>query len=553
MKNFEIIILSIIFTFLTAINSKILTFFWIPEVNWNYEFTKVISFNIIFSIFSIFFFIKNFKKSIYIPKVVYIIFWIFWLTSIFSNYPLTNIFWNNFKGHWLIFAINLLILFSILINFERNKLEKLVKFIVFQSPIIFILAVIWYIFWWQENNIWFLWYPNYIALYSLLLSPFILKKIKFNILNKNEKIYNFLGLKIVKWKKLAFLYWINFILLIITLFLTKSFFSIITFILYFWFFLHKNLPESKKNIKYLILFILSSFLFFTIYKVWIKQEINNIISKIFIWESTYKSISWNILTSLFWIWNDSLIYVFESFKSKYLYIFENIWFNVDRSSNIFLHIFYSFWLVWLIFFINILSSFLKNYDKNSASHQTIILFLSFSLFNFVSVVNYFYIAIIIAIICSRDLKILDIKTKIFFILLSFFSIFTSIFYYYEETKFLKNNKYESSNIVYKSLKLEDKEKEIIKNNSDIFKMCENLLKINKSAESFFYCWNFFWEVWYHNLAKVYYNEWIKKVPNLWDPNSKYFDNIFVKYLYSKEKFFDIKYSNIKQILERIKK
>lgn len=553
MKNLDIILLSFIFSFLVIINAKILTFFWVPEVIWWYEFTKSIIFNIIFSIFSIYFFTKNFKKEIFLPKAFFAILIVFCISIFVSAYPLTNIFWNNLKWHWLIFLTNLLILFITLINIEKNKIEKLFKFITIQSFFIFLTIIFWFFFISKENNILFFSYPNYISLYCLMIFPFLLQKIKISFLDKNEKNIKLWSFSFKKYNFSTKIYFLNLILLIITLFLTKSALSIIILIVYLNHFFKVNLKSKAKKIWNYIIFFLTLLLIILFFKIWIKTELNSIISKFFVWESTYNSISWNIFNTIFWLWNDSFLYVFESYKSKYLYIFENIWFNVDRSSNILLHILYTFWIVWLIFFINSIYSFFLTFKKEAVFYHITLIFLIFSLFNFLSIINYFLIIVIVSLIYIKwEIKKYYKKTKIFIIFFSIISAIWSGFYYFEETKLFKNEKYISNNLIFKSLKLENKEKNVIKLNNDIFKMCENLLKINKSSESFFYCWNFFWDVWYKNLAQVYYKKWIEKIPNLWDEKSPYFNNIFVKYLFSKEKFFDKEYSNILEILKRVK-
>jgi|GEM_PF-2993095 hypothetical protein len=108
--------------------------------------------------------------------------------------------------------------------------------------------------------------------------------------------------------------------------------------------------------------------------------------------------------------------------------------------------------------------------------------------NTASIINYFFLIIIIAYISTKNEKEnFFIKTKIFVIIFSIFSIFTNIIYFGNEVKYYKNLDYSKANIVYKKLKHEDKENYILNSNEDIFKKCEKLLAFNKSAETFFSC------------------------------------------------------------------
>lgn len=553
MKNLKIIILAIILIFLTIINTNFLSFFWLPQIEAIYEFPKVLAFNILIPIFSIFFLLKNFKKRVFIPKIIFIIFILF-VFSLFSvAYPLTNIFWNNQNWHWLIMMSNLVILYWILLNFEKNKIEKLLKYILILSPIIFSIAICEFIFWSEYwVNIWFFNFASSFSLFSIMITPFILRRISFLTSNNHQlkakflEIWNF---KINETKISKYFYIFIFIIISICLFLTKLILPILIYLGYIYYFTIKNVEKKfHKN----ILFFLWVLIFFTIliiFNTWLKEEISNFISKILSWQSTYDAIAKNVSSTFFWVWNDSLIFTFENSKSKLLYIFENIWYKINKPNNFFLEIFYWFGVLGIVILFNCLHNFYLWYKKESIFHHIILIFLTFSMLNTASIINYFFLIIIIAYISTKNEKEnFFIKTKIFVIIFSIFSIFTNIIYFGNEVKYYKNLDYSKANIVYKKLKHEDKENYILNSNEDIFKKCEKLLAFNKSAETFFSCWNFFWEIWYKDLAKVYYNKGLEKLPDMRNKDSNFYKNFFIKYLFNKNKFFDQNKSNLIDIL-----
>ena len=41
------------------------------------------------------------------------------------------------------------------------------------------------------------------------------------------------------------------------------------------------------------------------------------------------------------------------------------------------------------------------------------------------------------------------------------------------------------------------------------------------------------------------------IPDMWNNDSKYFNNFFVKNLYNKNRFFSEKYNNLNEVLERL--
>lgn len=555
MKNLPIIILAIIFTIVNIINAGILnTIFWIDIVHWNYEFTKTLSFNILFWLFSFFFIIFNFRKKFFIPKIVYVIFGIFVLSILFSSYTLTNIFWNDMKWHWIMFLSNLVILYTIISNIEKNRVEKLIKYIIILSPLVFLLTIWEYHLNVWNREFWFFWHQTYLALYWIMLLPFILKRItldSYKSIKENQIYFRLWRLEISKNFFIKSFYILIFILLTLTLFLTKSILAIIIFVAYLTYFFTKDFNLDLRKKIYLINGIVLIIIISILTKAWMKENISSLISKILTWQSTYNIISKSVDFSFFGVWADSLYYTFEAYKSNLLYIFEWIWYNTDRPQNFVLEIFYSFWVLGFWVFIFAIFNFFSEF-KNKTSYHTILIFLIYTFFSFSSVVNYFYLVIIIALISNKWEIFKDyFKTKILFLLISIFSIIASLSYYYEETKYFLDPSYSWNNQIYNYLKLENKEEYIIRKDLEPSETCQELLKINKSAEIFLDCWNFMWFIGDYKLAYIYYEKWLEKLPNVWKKDSETLSNIFLNYFFSEKKFFDEDKSNISEILEII--
>lgn len=536
--NYNLIILVIVFVIffilLSLINSRLLSFLWIDFeifVSWNYEFTKSMFFNIFSWIIIIYYFIKNFYKKIIIPNYIFFIFWLFFISIISSDFLLTNIFWSNLKWHWLILYLNLTLIYIILINQEKQKLEKIIKYSILFSIIPLIFAIKEYFFstfdYWNLSNrsLGSFWHPNYLAFFILMLIPYTLDKIK-------NKYFLFI-----------------FILLSFVLFLTKSLFAIIIFIFYIIFYFLNYKKIKKINIIFILL-LLVSLVTFIIYKFWFITKLNSFISRFYIWETTLKIIFSDWKYIIFWVWNDSMHYLFEQFKSPFLYIYENFWYNADRSHNLILQVFYNFWLIWLAF-LSYFIYFLSKNIKNNLYFHTILIFLLFSLLNFWSIINYLFIIFFIVFIVNNTKKAKKyIFLKILFILFVFFSIFSSFSYYKEENQKFRDKSYISKNFIYKNLLNENKEYKILKEKIEIKEKCEKLINNNPSVENYFFCWDLLWNK-DENLSKKYYKSWLNKLPDMWNYKSNYYNYFWVKNIFNYNRFSSEKYSNINKILERV--
>ena len=532
-------LLIILILLLPLINSHLIDLFWIKwwfYVDWNYEFSKVIFFNIFSSIIISFFFIKKiiYKEKIHFPKIILLFIFILLFSTYFSQFTYLSLLWNTSKWHSLIMYLNLIWLFIIFINLKEKFNKKLINYLIYWSIFISILWIKEYFFptfdYWNLSNraISTFWHPNYLAGYILLLIPFLIEKIPLSwILSPNGR------------KRLQFFI---LILLIILLFLTKSIWSIFIFFLYLFFIFYTT---NKKNInkKNLYLFSIISIiiLWIIIYKFWLITKLNSFISRFYIWETTLKIIFSNPIHFIFWNWIATLDLVFNTFKSPELYIFENIWFTADRPHNLILNILYNFWILWLSFFSYLIFKLYKNY-KNNPYYNSIILFLFFSIFNFWWITHYLIITLILSIIYKKNNEIKNsLLTKILFFILMLFSIFWSIFSYnYYKTEYLiLNNK--NINFNNYNLKLIDK----------INKQRKNINEENYSVIDYFYLWDLYWNEWINKKAIYYYKKWLNLLPDMWNENSKYYNNYFIQKLFIPERFYSEKFSNLKEILKKV--
>ncbi len=569
-------ILILILIFLISIFSWVsLDFLWIKnnflKINSNFEFSKVLFFNIFSSIIIILFFFQKFfywEKITLIKNKFFYIFYFFLVLNTFLSYSFNfSFFWNPYKGHSFLMINNLFLLFIIFSNLWKNFSKKIIFSFILWTFFTSLIAIKEYYFpsfdYKDLSNraFWSFWHPNLLSIYLLISIIFLYKKIFV------EKKYFFS----------CFLIFIIFALL-----LTKSALAIFIFILFnFYFFLKKyfvkNLIFSKEFLIFIISFIIFSFYF--IYQIY-PEKLSSFISRFFIWKTTLEIIFSNIKIFIFWWWIWTIHYFFWNFKSPELYIFENIWFNSDRAHNIFLQIFYNFWIIWLGFFIYFLKNIFSQFKKN-IYFEIFLVFLIFNFFNFSSISSYLIIVFIIYKILEKDKfyeKINFRKTKLYkkiFIILSIiFSIISLIFsfkYYKSETYTYKNNFLKASEIFpynpnnfyalwkYKKwLKIENFKSQNyflskIINDKNLINNCEELVWKFPYWENYFFCWENI-EKFTKNKKKAFefYKKWLKKLPDLWNKNSIYYKNFLTKNFIQKQRFLNKKFSNLKEILEKLK-
>ena len=533
-----------LFFLLPLINSHLFDLFWIKwwfYVDWNYEFTKVIFFNILSWIILTLFFIKSYlsKTKLIIPKLLVFILIILIFSTQFSEQIYTSLLWNSTKSHSMLMFINLIWLFILFINSDIGLSKKLIKISIYSLVIVLILWLKEYYlptfeYWNLENRAFStFWHPNYLILFLLILSPFLIDWIKNN------------------------LYKIILFFLIITIFLTKSIWWILIFILYIWFRIYENHKEKiyKKHI-HIFIFLLSIILWIIIYKFWFFTKLNSFLSRFYIWETTYEIIFSDTKNILIWSWLATLENIFNWFKSPELYIFENIWFRADRPHNLLLNFFYHFWIFWLSFIIFLIYNLITKYKNNPYFHS-LILFFIFTVFNFSSISHYLLMIIVWTIIYKdkywKNIKNTYLKNTLVLIIISstIFWIFFSWTYYYNEYNKKINSNYSTNNYFLIQIQNEDYKFNLLKNWIwNIEETCTKIIQYQNSVENNFYCWNIL-RNYNENQAIKYYNNWLKLLPDMWNENSKYYDNIFIKNIFIPERFYSEKFSNLKEILKRV--
>jgi hypothetical protein len=113
------------------------------------------------------------------------------------------------------------------------------------------------------------------------------------------------------------LYLCTFILLIIILFFTKSAWGIIVFIIFLFYKLfNKNIIKNKYFYFSLIPIIFILFFYYP-------EKIQSFISRFYIWETTLNIIFSDIKNIIFGSGLASLENIFDSYKVKELFLFEN--------------------------------------------------------------------------------------------------------------------------------------------------------------------------------------------------------------------------------------
>lgn len=585
LQKIVIWLLIILFFSLPIVNSHLLSLFWLDfwyHVDWNYEFTKTMFFNIfIWLIFLIFWLeklISSKEKDSWLStnSIIYIIisFVIIWISTFFSISPYISLFWNSAKWHWAIMFIALILLFIIWVN-QKRKTQKLIvnSFIiwVFISAIIaikeYFLPSLNYGDLWNRA-LWTMWHPNYLALILLITIVPIYKRLISKV--NNYRFFDY------------FLY-IVLITLIVCLFLTKSALAIWLFILYNFFYIinSSRLIDYKKIISVIFWLIFIWFIWFTFH--FYPEKIHSFISRFFIWETTICILKSDIKSFFTWWWLDTLDLIFNKTKNLYLYIFENIWYTADRPHNFILNIFYHFWLIWVLFLFYTFYLIYKYYKKLKFVWSTKIMYVKwlliaflFTFFNFPSIVAYIIIVLFLSIIVKETYKIEKLEkvwinffwkiTILLLISVSLWGAYYSSKYYIAETK-AYNKDYNNAikifpynpDYYYKTWKL-NSWLEIWKYKSEMYyvskiylsknikESCQELINNFPTAENYFYCWNIMNKIWDKTWAKAFYNIGLSFLPDLWNKDSYYYNN-FLKYFISTHRFFNEKFSNLKEILK----
>jgi hypothetical protein len=552
------LLLYILFFSISLIHSSFLNYFWFDFnslVNWNFEFTKVIFFDIISSLTIISFLIEKLLKKdkikIYYPIILIFIIVVSSISTFFSISSFISFFWNTAKAHWLVFIINLVWIFIILSNKNKEELNKFLKVFLLSLFIVFIL-------WIKEfylpslnyqetvnKAISSFWNNQFLALSIILIIPLFFKKYKSK--------YNFL---------------VIFFLLFV-LILTKSLIWISIFLSYLCF---KFLWKKKWLLFSFFVFLLwSLFIFF-----YFPEKLHSLFSRFYIWQNVLNLYISSFKNILFWYGFETLDLIFPKEKNPYLYIFENYWFIADRSHNLWLDILYSTWILWFSLALYITFKILK-ISKNTYYYNIFLLFFIFVFFNFASVVHYLFLLIILSLFLKKDdLKIDKSKYKInvfyfIFLIFSVFSIFYSTKLYIAEIYYKKWNlgksiesfhypkyyfeiwNYEKWLKYYNNFIPLDYYKNLIpKDLNNLIVNCENFVNSYPIAENYIWCGEISERENYKKESLIFYKNWLSKLPDLRNKKSLYYNNFFIKYTISWNRFFNEKYWNLREIINLTK-
>ncbi|MFA5917207.1 MAG: O-antigen ligase family protein [Candidatus Gracilibacteria bacterium] len=548
------LLLYVLFFFISLIHSSFLNYFGFDFnslVNGNFEFTKIIFFDIISSLIIISFLVEKYLKKdrikVYYPIILIFIIIISFISTFFSISSFISFFGNTNKAHGLVFAINLVGIFIILSNKNKNELNKFLKVFVLSLFIVFILGI-------KEFYLPSLNYQEtinkavssfgnnqFLALSIILIIPLFFKKYKSK--------YNFLVL----------------FFLLFVLILTKSLIGISIFLSYLCF---KFLGKKKGLLFSFLGFLLGSLVVF----FYFPEKLHSLFSRFYIWQNVLNLYISSFKNILFGYGFETLDLIFSKEKNPYLYIFENYGFIADRSHNLWLDILYSTGILGFSLALYITLKILK-ISKNTYYYDIFLLFFIFIFFNFASVVHYLFLLIILALFLKKnDLKIDKSKYKIniFYSIFIIFSIFSIIYstkffiaevyykkgnlsksiesfnypeYYFEVGSYNKGLKYYNNFIpldYYKNL--------IPKDLNNLITNCENFVNSYPIAENYLWCGEILERENYKKESLVFYKNGLSKLPDLRNNKSIYYNNFFVKYTISGNRFFNEKYGDLRRII-----
>ena len=536
---------------------------WDLVVNWNYEFTKVMFFNVWIWLLSFLFcsYIVFWEKKVKLTQntaaIIVLLLIILATSTLHSVSPYDSIFWTENKWHWVIMFLNLIVAY-IIIAFIGNTKYYLTLLKTFILSALFVSLV-----WIKEYYIpslsyWDLWsrffstfgHPNYISIFYLSFIPILLF-----LFNQSKSTY---------YRVYYLLMWFLFIYCLL---LTKSLLAFILLVLYSTYYALFNLNfaiiQRSKNIILTVIFII--FLLWWVSVLYLfPEKLHSFISRFFIWEMSLKAITLNFQTVVFGQWLETFWLVSDMHKWEYLYIFENLWFNADRPHNILLNFFYHFGIMWIFWiFFMIYKLFIRLQDSPKALEKTciisLLLMLIFWMFNYPSITHYVIIIILLPLIFhKKPRRLFSFKWNklciqiviVGLLLASLFWWYFSFKYYYSEmsaysmdyVKAAKLFPYNLTNYLFswnfwKYDKVSNqKTQEYFRShimysqkNWDREKICHSYSKYYNIAETYFYCWNIFWDVGEYKIAKRFYQEWLSLLPDLWKKDSPYYNKVLIKH------------------------
>lgn len=558
MKLYRILILWLFLT-LPLIHGRIFPTLWIPfflDIDWNFEFTKSIFFNIFSAIIFLSYIgqrVRSHKLTVWYIEIALSLLLV--ISTVFSLSPLTSLIWDVEKWHTTLLFFNLLWIFIILKNEQRAFLKKCIYVYIVTCVFVALLSIKELFF--PSYNYWALdsralgsfWHPNYLAGYLLWVLPFLSQ------------------VKNLAWK------YVLYILIPIAIIFSQSFVAIwilFVFFSYQWARICKIPRKIFSVIVVLMLFIACMSLV-----AYFPEKLHSFLSRFYLWETTLKIIVSDIKIFIFWAGLETLPYVFESFKSPELYIYENYGYTADRPHNIVLNVLYHFWILWVSLLSYLIYIFIRRF-KYTPEYISLLMLLIFWIFHYFSIASYLVIILLVSLSYKAHLKIHTTQHYNIKALCVYVYICLSIMWAFYSTKLyaaeIVKNKWDYSAaskifplpeyfreiwdyenaIKYEWIISYNTVREQIITNKNKTSLCEILVEDFPSAENYFYCGKIFESLGEDMLMRQYYTKGLSYLPNLWAENSPYWNNYFIKNTITGNRFFSPKFWNILEILEKTK-
>jgi len=560
MKLTKILLWLLVFT-LPLIHGRIFQTLWIDFwliVSGNFEFTKSMYFNSLCAVIYIVFFVEYIfiqKKQIWVSKsekyVLILIFILLCSSTYFSISPYTSLIWDLDKWHTSLLYTNLLWLYVVVRQIELKQLRSIIYVFIISGVFTSILALKELYF--PSFNYWELWdralwsfgHPNYLSGFLLLLLPSLL-------------LVRYIVLRCIV-----------FTLFFVTIILCQSVFALL---LAWWYLIYISRPWKKyvqKSYIFALMFI-AALLVLWIITLYFPEKLHSFLSRFYLWESTLHILIEYPTFFLFGAWAETLPYYFSSYKAPELYIFENFGYTADRPHNFALSILYQFGVFWLALFMYLiykLITLIKSYPsiEKNLSIWAIFLFLLYGVFHYFSISSYIVLVLAIALYFHPK-QVGNYSVKVFFTIILFISFlwaFASIRLFAWEVYYASWETRKSLDMIFhpkyflnfwetdKASQLEWIISErTIKTQMTLSQSknesCENLISSYPSVENYFYCWDILESAWKDITAIKYYKLWLSKLPDLWNQDSEYQDNYFVKNTITGKKYW-----NLRSILEKV--
>lgn len=542
--------------------------FWlwnITRINGNYELFKVLYFNIFSSLIILLYSLSYIYHALFSQKSIRSIFaripqntsllilWFFCINiiaALTSISPFESLIWWTQKGHGMLMFNNLIGIFCIISTLKLKQVQGLISSFLYSISIVCIIGIWQYYIpsfdYWALGTraISTLGHPNY-------LSGLILMSIVF-LLN-SQYIVNI---------------YLRYTMICIIVFCLILSFSYIAIALSIWYILYRickkyQLQTLDISLIYLVLFILCAGL------IWLHfpEKIHSLVSRYYIWKTSIDIIVSQPLGLFTWFWHETLPHYFDTFKSPYLYLFENFGFRADRPHNIFIYFLYTFWLLGLGF-ISFLGYFIYRH-VHTLPGQALGLVWIFLLCNYASIATYLIgIIVIISLYWSSSPsqktyhRFISYGLYLCVSIISCYTLYTSIALYQAERSITLSWSYQvayqqlphyylyqyKNDVFTHAIESEIYYLERLYSSDQYQQNCWELVWHFPSAENYFYCWDLFASLEDIPLSHDYYAQGIQKLPDIWQSDSLYWDHPIVSSSISGNRFYAPQYSPIARIL-----